>query len=111
MLLPVYKRNLLLLYCRYRKFNLFGEKGFSTTPEADISILDTDFGVKFGIFTYFDLIFKKPAVKLVKEWGVTDIVFPTAWFSELPFLSGKCDVIFNVCTRWRRMVTFMYRAL
>jgi predicted amidohydrolase len=68
---------------------LFGEEGFSTTPEAEISILDTDFGVKFGIFTCFDIIFEKPAVELVKEWGVTDIVFPTAWFSELPFLTGE----------------------
>jgi len=76
------------IVARYRKFNLFGEDGFSTTPEADISILDTDFGVKFGIFTCFDLMFEKPAVQLVKEWGVTDIVFPTAWFSELPFLTA-----------------------
>jgi len=68
---------------------LFGETGFSTTPEAEISILDTDFGVKFGIFTCFDLMFGKPAVQLVKEWRVTDILFPTAWFSELPFLTGK----------------------
>jgi hypothetical protein len=28
-------------------------------------------------------------VSLVKVLGVTDIVFPTAWFSELPFHSGK----------------------
>ena len=68
---------------------MFGETGFTTTPEAEISILDTDFGVKFGTFTCFDLIFEKPAVQLVKEWGVTDIVFPTAWFSALSFLSGK----------------------
>jgi len=76
------------IVARYRKFNLFGEAGFSTTPDAEISILDTDFGVKFGIFTCFDLMFEKPAVQLVKEWGVTDIIFPTAWFSELPFLTA-----------------------
>jgi len=76
------------IVARYRKFNLFGETGFSTTPEAEISILHTDFGVKFGIFTCFDIMFEKPAVQLVKEWGVTDIVFPTAWFSELPFLTA-----------------------
>jgi predicted amidohydrolase len=67
---------------------LFGETGFSTTADAEISILDTDFGVQFGIFICFDIIFEKPPVQLVKEWGVTDIVFPSAWFSELPFLSG-----------------------
>jgi len=49
MLLPVYKRNFLLLYCRYRKFHIFGEEGFSSTPVAEISILDTDFGVNFTV--------------------------------------------------------------
>jgi len=78
MLLPTCRRNLLLVYCRYRKLNLFGEEGFSTPREAEISILDTDFGVKFGIFICFDLVLEKPAVLLVKEWGVTDILFPTA---------------------------------
>jgi Predicted amidohydrolase len=82
-----YRRD--ILCSRYRKFHLFGETGFSTTPEAEISIIDTDFGVKFGIFTCFDIFFEKPAIELVKERGVTDIVFPTAWFSELPFLAGK----------------------
>jgi predicted amidohydrolase len=68
---------------------LFGEPGFSTTADAEISILDTDFGVQFGMFICFDIMFEKPAVQLVKEWEVTDIVYPTAWFSELPFLTGK----------------------
>ena len=77
---------------RRLKVNLFGEEGFSTTPVAEISFLDTDFGVKFGIFICFDLVFEKPSVKLVKEWGVTDIIFPTAWFSELPFFTGKFGV-------------------
>jgi predicted amidohydrolase len=65
------------------------EEGFSTYPVAEISILDTGFGVKFGIFTCFELVLEKPTIQLVKEWGVTDILFPTAWFSELPFLRGK----------------------
>jgi predicted amidohydrolase len=78
-----------LLCSRYRKFNLFGEEGFSTTPEAEISVFDTDFGVTFGVFTCFDIEFEEPAVSLVKVLGVRDIIFPTAWFSELPFLSGK----------------------
>jgi predicted amidohydrolase len=79
----------LLLYSRYRKYNLFGETGFSKTPEPELSVFDTDFGVKFGMFTCFDIQFEKPALSLVKELGITDIVFPTAWFSELPFLTGK----------------------
>lgn len=76
------------IVARYRKFNLFGELGFSTTEKPDITVFDTDFGVKFGVFTCFDIIFEKPAVTLVKDNGVTDVVFPTAWFSQLPFLSA-----------------------
>lgn len=76
------------LVARYRKFHLFGEKGFSTTPEAEISVFDTDFGVTFGIFTCFDIEFEEPAISLAKVLGVRDIVYPTAWFSELPFLSA-----------------------
>ncbi|XP_069678402.1 vanin-like protein 2 [Periplaneta americana] len=73
---------------RYRKFNLFGEPGFSVTPEPEFSMFETDFGVKFGTFTCFDIMFQHPAVTLVKGYGITDIVFPTAWFSELPFLTA-----------------------
>jgi predicted amidohydrolase len=64
--------NLLLLNSRYRKFHLFGETSFSKTPEAEISILHTDFGVQFGIFSCFNHMFQKLAVQLVKEWGVID---------------------------------------
>jgi hypothetical protein len=35
-------------------------------------------------------------LSLVKELGITDIVFPTAWFSELPFLTGKFWVVISV---------------
>ncbi|KAJ9591800.1 hypothetical protein L9F63_001617, partial [Diploptera punctata] len=73
---------------RYRKFNLFGEPGFNVTEKPDMTVFNTDFGVKFGVFTCFDIIFEDPAVSLVTQLGVTDIVFPTAWFSELPFLSA-----------------------
>lgn len=47
----------------------------------------TDFGVTFGHFICFDLMFQEPALNLVAE-GIKDIVFPTMWFSELPFLSA-----------------------
>lgn len=73
---------------RYRKFNLFGEVWFNITSEAELSVFDTDFGVTFGIFTCFDIIFEKPAVSLAKVLGVRDVVFPTAWYSELPFLTA-----------------------
>ena len=76
-------------YFRYRKFNLFGEPGFNITDKAELSVFDTDFGVRFGLATCFDIYFHDPIIKLVKELGITDIAFPVAWFSELPFLTGE----------------------
>lgn len=71
---------------RYRKFNLFGED-VSKPFKPMMTSFDTDFGVKFGHFICFDLMFRYPALELVRA-GITDIVFPTMWFSELPFLTA-----------------------
>ncbi|XP_065082258.1 vanin-like protein 1 isoform X2 [Ochlerotatus camptorhynchus] len=72
---------------RYRKFNLFGEAGINVTSWADLTHFETDFGVKFGTFICFDLMFEQPALQLVRS-GVTDFIFSTMWFSELPFLTA-----------------------
>lgn len=72
---------------RYRKFNLFGEAGINVTQWSDMTTFETDFGVTFGTFICFDLMFDRPALQLVRN-GVTDFIFPTMWFSELPFLSA-----------------------
>ncbi|KAJ6635892.1 Vanin-like protein 1 [Pseudolycoriella hygida] len=71
----------------YRKFNLFGERGITQPKTADISTFSTDFGVEFGHFICFDLMFEEPALNLVAR-GIKNIIFPTMWFSELPFLSA-----------------------
>lgn len=39
-------------------------------------------------------MFQHPAVTLVKQYQVTDIIFPTAWIQELPFLTGKIPSLF-----------------
>lgn len=88
---------------RYRKFNLFGETGISVPYEPDISYFTTDFNVTFGHFICFDLLFKTPALKLPFE--VTDIVYPTMWFSELPFLTAV-----QVQTMWSRQMGFNFLA-
>ncbi|XP_055594724.1 vanin-like protein 2 [Uranotaenia lowii] len=72
---------------RYRKFNLFREPGTNTTHLPEIVTFETDFGVTFGIFTCFDLLFARPALELVKR-DVTDIIFPSMWVSEPPFLTS-----------------------
>ena len=75
------------LISRYRKFNLFGESVDKPLKPAMVSF-DTDFGVKFGHFICFDLMFRFPAIELVRSHNVTDIIFPTMWFSEMPFLTA-----------------------
>lgn len=72
---------------RYRKFNLFGEAGINVTMRSDVTKFQTDFGVTFGTFICFDLMFDQPALQLIRE-GVTDFAFTTMWFSELPFLTA-----------------------
>ena len=68
---------------------MFGEIALNQTANAEHSIFKTDFGMTFGVVTCFDLMFNTPTVELVKNFNVNGIVFPTAWFSELPFLTGK----------------------
>ncbi|XP_038217528.1 vanin-like protein 1 isoform X2 [Zerene cesonia] len=73
---------------RYRKINLFGE--FTRTPalKPELGIFTTDFGVTFGHFICFDLMFQVPAVQLPQKHNVTDVIFPTMWFSEMPYLTA-----------------------
>nr|XP_008196062.1 PREDICTED: vanin-like protein 1 [Tribolium castaneum] len=60
---------------KYRKINLFDEA--KLTPGS--------FGVTFGIFTCFDILFKSPSRTVLESTKVTDIVYPTAWISIIPF--------------------------
>lgn len=76
-----------VLISRYRKYNLFGES-VDKPHKASMVSFETDFGVKFGHFVCFDLMFRFPALELVRNQSITDIIFPTMWFSEMPFLTG-----------------------
>lgn len=67
------------------------EHNFDTTKEPEVITFDTDFGIKFGTFTCFDILFYNPALQLTRHHNITDIVFPTAWFSEVPFLTGETN--------------------
>ncbi|CAG9791384.1 unnamed protein product [Diatraea saccharalis] len=73
---------------RYRKINLFGE--FTRTPalRPDLGVFTTDFGVTFAHYICFDLLFQVPAMQVVDKLNVTDVIFPTMWFSEMPYLSA-----------------------
>lgn len=85
--------------------NLYMESNFSTTESPEIVTFDTDFGVTFGTFICFDILFATPALNLTRKEGVTHIVYSTAWFSEIPFLTGESrdDNYFNT-KRDQRMI-------
>ena len=71
----------------YRKYHLFGER-LDKPHKPALVTFETDFGVTFGHFVCFDMLFRYPAVELVRAHKVTDIIFTTKWFSELPFLTA-----------------------
>lgn len=71
---------------RYHKWNLFIE-AFDRATDIETVFIDTPLG-KFGIFTCFDIVFKKPAIDLIEKHKVDTILFPTWWFDELPLLTA-----------------------
>ncbi|KAL0867646.1 hypothetical protein ABMA27_008398 [Loxostege sticticalis] len=73
---------------RYRKINLFGEYTRHPALKPDLGIFITDFGVTFGHFICFDIMFQVPATQVVQKHNLTDILYSTMWFSEMPFLTA-----------------------
>jgi pantetheine hydrolase len=82
----VFNRNGTII-SRYRKYHLFGER-VDRPYKPQTATFQTDFGVIFGHFVCFDIMFKEPALTLVRDMKVTDIIFTSMWFSELPFLTA-----------------------
>nr|AXB88464.1 symplectin/biotinidase-like protein 2 [Phylliroe bucephala] len=74
------------LLAKYHKRHLFYEYQFDT-PEAKVVSFDTPFG-RIGMMTCFDILFKDPAVPMVRDHNITTIAFPTAWFDGLPLLTA-----------------------
>lgn len=76
------------LLAKYHKQNLYHEYQFNTPQKAEIVIFKTSFGISFGVFTCFDMLFHDPAITLVEKFGVRNIVFPTAWMDGFPILAS-----------------------
>lgn len=72
---------------RYRKFNLFHEPLMNVTEQPELSTFEADFGVNFGHFICFDILFKSPAIELIRT-NISHILYPSNWFSETPFLTS-----------------------
>lgn len=71
---------------RYRKWNTHIEP-FSKSPVLEHTYFDTPFG-RFGVFTCFDIIFKRPALDLVENYHIDAAIFPTYWLDELPLFTA-----------------------
>lgn len=76
------------IVARYRKINLFCEPGFNYPQSTELSIFETDFGVTFGMFICFDIMFSQPSIETIRQNGITDIIYTTAWLSEYPLLTA-----------------------
>ncbi|XP_031620024.1 vanin-like protein 2 [Contarinia nasturtii] len=72
---------------KYRKYHLFGERGVERPKVPDLTTFTTDFGVTFGVAICFDLMFANPMETLIAH-GIKNFVYPTYWFSGLPYLSS-----------------------
>jgi pantetheine hydrolase len=72
---------------KYRKFNLFNEPLINVTSQPDISTFSTDFGVTFGQFNGFDILFKSPAWDLVNA-NISHFLYPSMKNSFYPFLTN-----------------------
>lgn len=68
---------------KYRKFNLFVDPGIFKPKKPEVVTFDTDFGVKFGHFICFDIVFEEPALKMIRDHHVKDIIHTSMWSSEL----------------------------
>lgn len=88
----------LSIHFRYRKINLYDEDKFTPGKIEDIenAVFTTDFGRTFGTFICFDILFYNPSRQILNlnRTTVTDIVYPTAWYSIMPFYHCKYDNFF-----------------
>ena len=74
------------LLAKYHKIHLYAGEAlmFDFPPNVEVVTFKVSFGVTFGIFTCYDILFCDPPFKLIQE-GVKNIIFPTYWGNEFPF--------------------------
>ncbi|KAJ8944936.1 hypothetical protein NQ318_013084 [Aromia moschata] len=71
------------IVAKYRKINLFFEPRL--TPGNESVTFATDFGITFGLLTCFDILYYNPSRKILVDSFATDVIYPAAWTSTLPF--------------------------
>lgn len=70
---------------KYHKFHLYGEPYFDRPAHPEVVTFDSPFGVRFGMFVCFDIMFGDPA-NVARARGVTDFVFSSWWVNFPPLL-------------------------
>lgn len=70
---------------KYHKFHLYGEPFFDRPARAEVVTFDAPFGVRFGLFICFDIMFGAPA-NVARARGVTDFAFSSWWVNFPPLL-------------------------
>ena len=93
------------LLAKYHKTHLFSGEAliFDFPPSAEVVTFKVSFGVTFGIFTCYDILFCDPPFKLIQE-SVKNIIFPTYWGNEFPFY---ISVHLQQGWSWRTGVNFI----
>ena len=71
---------------KYHQFNFKADltEIFDEPLAPEHITFTTSFGVTFGIFTCYDILFKDPPLVMVEK-GVQNFIFTTAWGSQLPY--------------------------
>ena len=77
------------LLAKYHKAHLYGfeRKIFDTPHSTPHAVFKTSFGVTFGTFTCFDILYCDPPLELL-NMGIRNFVFPTAWGNNYPFYTS-----------------------
>ncbi|XP_074036953.1 vanin-like protein 1 [Leptinotarsa decemlineata] len=72
---------------KYRKVNLYEEPNLTSgDPSQNNATFTTDFGVTFGMFIGFDMLFYNPSRRILDDnASVTDVIISSAWLSTFPF--------------------------
>ena len=93
------------LLAKYHKAHLYGMENnlFDRPISTPHVVFNTSFGVMFGTFTCFDILYCDPPLELL-EMGVRNFVFPTAWGNSYPFYTS---IAFQQAWSWRTESNFL----
>ena len=93
------------LLAKYHKAHLYGVESeiFDTPHPTPHVVFNTSFGVTFGTFTCYDILYCDPPLELL-NMGVRNFVFPTAWGNSYPFYTS---IAFQQAWSWRTSSNFL----